>query len=74
MPHAPPITQLVTLGDIARRLGESLERVRRILATRPHIRPVARAGNTRVYSVSVIAQVQDEIDAIEQRRQRGASA
>jgi hypothetical protein len=66
------ITQLVTAGDIARRLGQPLHRVLRVLATRPHIRPAARAGVLRVYSTSDVARVKDELDAIDARRSKGA--
>jgi hypothetical protein len=61
---AAPV-QLVTAKDIAARLGQPLHRVRWVLATRPHIRPAALAGRTRVYSTSTIALVQDELDAAE---------
>jgi hypothetical protein len=63
--HPESLVSLVTAADIAKRLGQSLHRVRWILATRPHIRPAARAGAVRVYSTAAIALVQDEIDRIE---------
>ena len=72
MTDAPPV-RLVTAADIAARLGQPLRRVRWVLATRPHIRPAARAGAVRVYSTACITLVQDEIDAIEARR-KGVSA
>jgi hypothetical protein len=62
------IIRLVTPADIAARLGQPLRRVRWILATRPHIRPAARAGRVRVYSTASVALVQNEIDAIEAAR------
>jgi hypothetical protein len=70
---APPV-QLVTATDIAARLGQSLRRVQWVLATRPHIRPVARAGAVRVYSTASIALVQDEIDRIDERRREVSGA
>ncbi len=71
---AAAIVQLVTAADIAARLGQPLRRVQWVLATRPHIRPSARAGAVRVYSTAAIALVQDEIDRIEMRRKGVARA
>jgi hypothetical protein len=70
MPAAPPVS-LVTAADIAARLGQPMRRVQWVLATRHHIRPVARAGVVRVYSTGAITLVQDEIDDIDRRK--GAS-
>jgi hypothetical protein len=67
MPIVSPV-RLVTAADIAARLGQPLYRVRRILATRPHIRPAAQAGAVRIYSTAAIALVQDEIDRMDTRR------
>ncbi len=64
---ASPV-RLVTAAEIAARLGQPPRRVQWILATRPHIRPAARAGTVRVYSTAAIAQVQDEVDRIDMRR------
>ena len=47
--HSPMTTaQLRTSGDIARELGSKVSRVRYILDTREHIRPIARAGIVRL--------------------------
>jgi hypothetical protein len=70
---AATIVQLVTAGDIAARLRQPLRRVLWVLATRPHIRPAARAGRTRVYSTSAVALVQDEIDRIDLSGRKGES-
>jgi hypothetical protein len=64
--------RLVTAADIAARLGQPPHRVSWILATRRHIRPAALAGAVRVYSTSVIALVQDELDRIDARRKGAA--
>jgi hypothetical protein len=65
---AEPPVSLVTAAEIALRLGQPLRRVQWVLATRPHIRPAALAGTVRVYSTVAIAQVQDEIDRMDERR------
>jgi hypothetical protein len=59
--------QLITSGVIARKLGEPLHRVVRVLATRDII-PAAYAGQTRLYHDEVIEIVQSELDAITARR------
>jgi hypothetical protein len=63
----PPV--LITPGVIAAELGEPLHRVVHVLASRSHIRPSARAGTLRLYSRAAVAQVQDELEAINARRQ-----
>jgi hypothetical protein len=40
----------------------------RVLATRAHIRPVARAGNVRPYDRRAVAMVRHELNAIDARR------
>ena len=54
--------RFVTSGDIARALGAKVTRVRHILATREHIRPVARAGMVRLYTESAIRDVAVVLD------------
>jgi hypothetical protein len=69
------VPQLITPGVLAAELGEPLHRVTRVLATRPHIRPRARAGTLRLYDQDAIAQVRHELNAIDARRcrRRGSS-
>jgi hypothetical protein len=62
----PP--RLITAGIIAIKLQEPLHRVLRVLATRPHIRPSARAGTLRLYDRRSIAMVLHELNAIDARR------
>jgi hypothetical protein len=64
--------QLITAGVIARKLGEPLHRVTNILATRRHIKPLARGGTLRLYDPEAIALVRYEINAIDARRRKGA--
>jgi hypothetical protein len=59
---------LLTPGRIAQRLGEPIHRVLHVLATRQHIRPLARAGTLRLYDREAIAQVRHELNAIDARR------
>lgn len=66
------IPTLVTVGVIARELGQPLHRILRVLDTRPHIQPSARAGRIRLYHSQVIAQVRHELSAIDARRTKGA--
>jgi hypothetical protein len=61
---------LITPGVIAAELRQPLHRVLNVLATRPHIRPVARAGVFRLYSIKAVAMVRHELNAIDARRCR----
>jgi hypothetical protein len=58
MNDTPP--KLVTVGVIASELGVSVDRVCRILRSRPHIRPKAYAGNVRLFDNTAIAQVRHQ--------------
>ena len=62
---APP--QLITPGVIA---SEPLHRVVRVLATRQHIKPSARAGTIRLYDRRAVAMVRYELNLIDARRCR----
>jgi hypothetical protein len=62
--------RLITPGVIATRLHEPLHRVQRVLATRPHIQPVARAGTLRLYDSRAVAMVRYELNVIDARRCR----
>ena len=64
--HSPP--RLVTVGVIAAELGVSVDRVCRIIRSRPHIEPAAYAANTRLFDNSAIAQIRHESNAIDARR------
>jgi hypothetical protein len=65
------LPRLVTSGVIAAEVGQPLDRVRHVLATRKHIRPAALAGMVRLYRRSAIAQVRYEINLIDARRSDG---
>jgi hypothetical protein len=62
--------RLITAGVIAAELHTALHRVLRVLATRPHILPSARAGNLRLYDRRAVAMVRHELNAIDARRCR----
>ena len=64
----PP--KLIMPGVIAEALDEPLHRVLRVLATRKHIQPSARAGTLRLYDQRAIAMVRHELTAIAARRCR----
>jgi hypothetical protein len=61
---------LITPGVIASELRVPLHRVLHVLATRQHIRPVARAGTLRLYDRQSVAMVRHELNAIDARRCR----
>ncbi len=64
------IPRLITAGVIAAEVHAPLHRVLRVLATRPHIQPSARAGNLRLYDNRAVALVRYELNAIDARRCR----
>ena len=65
--------KLDTPGRIAEKLGEPLHRILHVLATRPHIRPAATAGVLRLYTRDSIAQIRNELNAIDARRGKAAA-
>lgn len=60
--------QLITSGFIAKKLGVSLARVTHILATRPHIVPLATGGAMRFYRYEALAMVRHELNAVDAKR------
>lgn len=62
-------TPFVTASQIAEALGESVVRVRHVLATRD-IRPVARAGLVRMFAPDAVDRVRQEIAAIDARTRK----
>lgn len=57
--------QLITPGTIARELDQLIHRVLHVLATRPKIRPTARAGRIRLYDRVAVEQARREIARID---------
>jgi hypothetical protein len=64
----PP--KLITIGVIAAELGVPLHRVQHVLATRPYIRPAARAGTVRLFDRRAVAMVRQALNGIDARRHR----
>lgn len=60
--------RLNTSGNIAKACKVPPNRVSYVLATRPHIKPVALAGNTRLYDMKGVAQIRHELNAIAAKR------
>lgn len=67
----PETVPLLTSGRIADAVGAPLHRVLHVLATRPYIQPVARAGILRLYRADAVAMVRHELSAIDARRVAG---
>ena len=72
--QATSLPKLVTVGVIAAEVGTTVDRVIRILRSRPHIRPRAYAGHTRLFDNTAVAQVRYEINRIDARRGRPNNA
>lgn len=62
------VPRLITIGVMAAQLGQPIHRITNILATRPHIRPAALAGNFRLYDLAAVAMVRHELNAIDAKR------
>lgn len=62
------VPSLLTPGRMADELGVPLPRVLYVLATRPHVRPAARAGTIRLFDREALARVRHELNAIDARR------
>ncbi|MCY2991626.1 MAG: hypothetical protein NTY19_27695 [Planctomycetota bacterium] len=60
--------QLRTPGRLAAELGVPLHRVLHVLATRPHIKPSARAGTLRLFDLDAVAQVRHELNTQDAKR------
>lgn len=58
------VPRVRTVGRMAAELQVPIHRVVYILRTRPHIRPIARAGRARLYDVDAQNQVSAELRAI----------
>ena len=66
------VSSLMTLGELARKLGEPTHRVQHVVRTRSHIRPVGRAGILRLISFDALEQVRTELAQIDAKRLRSA--
>lgn len=69
---SPPTTKPVpTVGEIARRLGESLHRIEYVIRSR-HIQPVSRAGHVRIFTESDVVLIGDELRLIDARYEQAS--
>ena len=67
--NTPP--KLVTVGVIAEEVGVSVDRVCQILRQRPDLKPLAYAGNVRLFDNATIAAVRYEANRRDAHRMRG---
>jgi hypothetical protein len=58
-----------TVGEIARRLNESVHRIEYILRTR-NIKPTGMAGNARVYADDDVDRIAAELADIDEKQRR----
>lgn len=66
-----PTTPVPTVGEIARRLGESLHRIEYVIRSR-NIQPVSRAGNVRIFTESDVVLIGDELREIDARHEQAS--
>lgn len=64
----PAIPRLFTSGFIAETLDQPLHRIKRILATREDIKPIALVGRSRVYASGTLARIRYELNRIDAMR------
>lgn len=64
----PSKVTVPTIGEIARRLGESIHRVEYVVRTRG-IRPSGRAGHVRIFTETDVSRIADELRRIDARQQ-----
>ncbi|MDB5344293.1 MAG: hypothetical protein JWP89_2670 [Schlesneria sp.] len=62
------IPHLLTIGRIAAEEGETVRRIQYVLTSRPHIKPIALAGNTRLYNSQSVEQIRAALAEINSRR------
>lgn len=67
---AEPTTPMLTVGEIARRLGVPVHRVLYVIRSRA-IRPACRAGNARVFSGADAAFIKHEIARMTREAEEG---
>ena len=63
------LSDFVSLGEISRQLGEALHRVN-YAVQKLGIKPAAKIGGRCVYHQSVVQGIEDEIRAIDARKQQ----
>lgn len=68
------LPRLLTVGRLAEILGVAQHRVEYIISTRPHIRPCATAGRTRLFDRAAEAAIRYELNLIDALRTSGEEA
>ncbi len=68
MSATPSTTTLPTVGEIARRLGESLHRIEYVIRSR-NIQPASRAGHVRIFAEADVVHIADELRLIDARQE-----
>ncbi len=68
---SPTITISPTVGEIARRLGESLHRIEYVIRSR-NIQPASRAGHVRIFAEADVAHIADELRQIDARQEQAS--
>jgi DNA-binding transcriptional MerR regulator len=69
------MSNLLTVGELSRKLGTPVHRIEHFLRSR-NIRPVARAGNSRVFSEAdlvTLSKIISELDAAKAARHERTS-
>jgi hypothetical protein len=67
MKSNPKTTIVPTVGEIARRLGESLHRIEYVIRSR-RIQPASRAGQVRIFPETAVAYIADELLLIDAKK------
>ncbi len=60
--------RLRTTSVVAAEIGATQEQVLYVIKTRPDIKPIALAGNARLYDDHAVARIRHELAAIAARR------
>lgn len=63
----PEPETLLTVGEIARRLGQPLHRIEYVIRSR-NIRPAGWAGHARVFRDADLTRIASELDRIDRER------
>jgi DNA-binding transcriptional MerR regulator len=69
---SPSTTIAPTVGEIARRLGESLHRIEYVIRSR-NIQPASRAGHVRIFAEADVAHIADELRQIDARQEQASA-
>jgi len=65
------VPSLLTVGEIAHRLGVPVHRIEYLVRTRDQLRPLGRAGNALVYTESDLQFIAGELRRIDEEKAEG---